>query len=142
MYWNVLTCVVATCFLWIILAVVIIWKLDLRFENSETCQTFGLLAETTLPIIGNAGFIPITSILLDVFLCTKSVGSNYDESYMDRDCFVWCWEGDHIKYVVLSSLCLVFYVPFSIFTKPWWQIYQHSLSIITSPRFLMLKSVA
>jgi hypothetical protein len=100
-----------------------------------------MLAETALPIIGNAAFIPIISILLDVFICTESVGDKYTDSYMDRDCFVWCWEDEHVSYATMACFCLVAYVPFAIYARPWWQFYQQSLSIFVSPRFLMLKSV-
>jgi hypothetical protein len=141
LYWIVLSVVIATCVLWTIMAGIIIWRLDLKFDNSEFCVSFGMAAETALPIIGNAAFLPIISILLDVFLCTEAVGSHYTDSYMDRDCFVWCWEGEHIGYATMSSICLALYVPFAIYARPWWQFYQQSLSIYASPRFLMLKSV-
>jgi hypothetical protein len=124
LYWIVLSIVIATCMMWTFMSVIIIWRLDLKFDDNEFCVTFGMIAETALPIIGNAAFIPIISILLDVFLCTESVGDAYTDSYMDRDCFVWCWEEEHIGYAAMSSICLVFYVPFAIYARPWWQFYQ------------------
>jgi hypothetical protein len=141
LYWLVLICVLATCFVWVALAVVIIWKLDLKFESSDFCVSFGMAAETLLPIIGNAGFIPIIAILLDVFVCTESVGDDYKDSFMNRDCHVWCWEGEHVVYSVAAVFCLLVYAPFAIYARPWWQFYQQSLSIFADPRFLMIKSV-
>jgi hypothetical protein len=122
-YWIIFSFVFATCLLWLIIAVIIILRLDLRVENNECCQTFGVLSEIGLPIIGNACFLPITSILLDAFVCTESVGDKYTDSFLDRDCYVWCWEEEHIAYVVMSSICLVLYVPFAIYARPWWQLY-------------------
>jgi hypothetical protein len=85
MYWLILTIVILIVFLWIVLSIIIIWRLDLKFENSDCCVSFGMLAEMALPIIGNAGFLPIVSILLDVFSCTESVGDEFSDSFMDRD---------------------------------------------------------
>jgi hypothetical protein len=122
-FWIILMTVQINCILWVLMAVVIIWKFDLRFENSDFCVNFGMAAETALPIIGNAGFIPIIAILLDVFLCTESIGDSYTDSFMDRDCHVWCWEGEHISYSVFALICLLVYSPFAIYARPWWQFY-------------------
>jgi hypothetical protein len=127
--------------MWVLMSIVIIWRIDLKFENSDFCVNFGMAAETALPVIGNAAFIPIISILLDVFLCTESIGDDYTDSFMNRDCHVWCWEGEHVTFAAVAAICLLVYSPFAIYARPWWQYYQHSLSIIASPRFLMLKSV-
>jgi hypothetical protein len=36
-----------------------------------------MLGENILPFVGNALFIPIIGILMDVFKCTESVGDEF-----------------------------------------------------------------
>jgi hypothetical protein len=66
-------------------SIIIILKLDLKYDNYYS-TLFGFICEHSLPIISNAGFLPIISILLDVFLCTKGTSDSLNDSYLDRDC--------------------------------------------------------
>jgi hypothetical protein len=84
-YWIIFSSVFAVCLLWLVIAVIIILRIDLKFENNECCSTFGMLSEIGLPIIGNAAFLPLVSILLDAFVCTESIGDKYTDSFLDRD---------------------------------------------------------
>jgi hypothetical protein len=140
-YWAILHVVYCLCFVWFITAIVIVLKLDIRLDNYWFCRNFGYYAEITLPVLSNSAFLPIMSILLDVNVCTESVGDNYSDSYLDRDCHVWCWESEHIVYVALALVSLVLYVPLAVLTRPMWQFYLADLHIFTIPKFLMLKTM-
>jgi hypothetical protein len=140
LFWKLLITVYAIVFMWIVLGVIIMFRLDLRFPNSGSCVAFGMVAEFVLPIINNAMFLPIISLLLDVFLCTEEIGDEYTDTFLDRDCNEFCWENDHVTYVVFSVISLVAYLPCAIYCRPYWQFYQHSLSILAVPRWLMIKS--
>jgi hypothetical protein len=65
-YWILLNVFIGLCLFWIVCCIVIITKIDLRANNYPT-RMFSMVAENILPIVGNAGFLPITAILLDVF---------------------------------------------------------------------------
>jgi hypothetical protein len=119
-FWMLLISIFAVVFLWLILGAIIIFRLDLRFQNSDMCVSFGLIAESILPIMNNVFFLPIVAILLDVFLCTKEVGSDYTDTFLDVDCHEYCWKDDHIIYVVFTCLCMLAYLPVAIYCRPYW----------------------
>jgi hypothetical protein len=57
-----------------VLCLMIIEKIDLRFERISFCKSLGAIAENVLPIIGNACFLPIIYLILDVFICDEAHG--------------------------------------------------------------------
>jgi hypothetical protein len=111
MYWNLLIGAFVVVFMWILFGAIIIFRLDLRFPESSSCVVFGMVAEFVLPIINNALFLPIISVLLDVFLCTEEIGDEFTDTFLDRDCHEFCWESDHVTYAVMSAIALVAYLP-------------------------------
>jgi hypothetical protein len=73
-YWIILEAVLVICFIWALLCLMIVQKIDIRFERVSICKNLGLISDNVLPILGNAGFLPIISILLDVYICDEAVG--------------------------------------------------------------------
>jgi hypothetical protein len=123
MFWVILNVVYTLCFVWFVTAVLILLKVDIRLESQSICRNFGYYAETILPILSNSCFLPIIAILIDVNLCTEKVGDDVDDTYLDRDCHVWCWESEHVVYVSFAVVCFVLYVPLAVLTRPMWQFY-------------------
>ncbi|CAG9328021.1 unnamed protein product [Blepharisma stoltei] len=79
------------------------------------------LGKYCLPIIGDLLFIPIVNFLLMTFQCTHSIGDEFKDSYHDQDCSVFCWQGNHLEYVIVSSIILLLYLPTSLYFRPMWQ---------------------
>ncbi|MEE4247825.1 MAG: hypothetical protein V2I33_20695 [Kangiellaceae bacterium] len=119
-FWMVLNVVYSACFVWFVVALLNLLRIDVRYEQYSICRSFSYYTEILLPILSNAGFVPIIAILLDVNMCTESVGDSYTDSYLDRDCHVWCWESEHVIYVVFAVVCFALYVPLAIVTRPMW----------------------
>lgn len=94
-----------------------------------------------MPILGNACFLPMVSILLSIFDCNKAVGDDFNDSYLRRDCNTRCWEDSHLIFAILSGVGLIVYMPFAIYFRPYWQFRYSHINIETRPLFLMLKSV-
>lgn len=94
-----------------------------------------------MPLLGNLAFVPIISGLLDIFVCDHSIGDNYSESYMAKDCYQFCWRDEHLIYSIVAAISLVLYGPLAIFCRPLWQELQPMLHIKTTPLHLMSKSV-
>ncbi|CAG9328019.1 unnamed protein product [Blepharisma stoltei] len=90
------------------------WKISLLTAMDE-------LGKYCLPIIGDLLFIPIVNFLLITFQCTNSIGNEFKDSYHDQDCTVFCWQGMHMKYVIISSIVLLSYLPASLYSRPMWQ---------------------
>ncbi|CAG9321932.1 unnamed protein product [Blepharisma stoltei] len=96
--------------------------------------------EIVIPLLGNTFFIAIINILLSVFKCSKSIGSDLDTSYMDIDCHEFCWQGTHIGYAIVSIFVLLLYLPISILLRPMWTNLKLEQNLRCQPEYLTIKS--
>jgi hypothetical protein len=140
-YWIVLTCVNCLSLLMLILYIFNVFMIRGAFPKSGLMANLKSLSDTILPIIGNILFLPIISISLEVFICTETSGDDLADSFLHKDCYQTCWVDEHLTYAIISSLCLVVYLPVAVYMRPKWQEYQHDLHIITLPRSLIIKSI-
>ena len=136
-FWILLDFVYVICLFWVLGLVMTFYNLWKYVQNVVFCPTIREITELCLPIIGNIGFLPLVSVLLEVFLCDKRVGS---EAILAKDCYQTCWEYPHTLYAALSISSLLFFLPPAIFTRPVWQELESSLHIKSSPRYLLLKT--
>lgn len=119
-FWLSLNIVLIIVGVWVFLGIIIIKRLDLKYKNWLFCAKLGYYAENGLGIIGNACFIPINSLLLDVFICTESIGDDYTDSFLDRDCHEFCWKDEHMIYVPFVLSCMAIYTPLAVYSRPLW----------------------
>lgn len=139
MYWTLLNCVLLSCLLWTVFLVM--FYLDLWRKLAGMCTTIEQLADFSLPIVGNLGFLPFISSLTDVFACDQTTGDQWTDAVLNKDCYQRCWVYPHLMYVVGACGALVLYVPTAVFCRPLWQEFQPALHVKTSPGFLMLKTI-
>jgi hypothetical protein len=99
-----------------------------------------------MPLLGNALFLPITSVLFDIFICEEAHSPikselDYSDSFMFRDCNEDCWGGLHRRYVVAVSIALVLYHPITVITRPLWQELVPDMHLKTRQTFYLQKSL-
>ncbi|CAG9331430.1 unnamed protein product [Blepharisma stoltei] len=140
-FWWFYTAIIILCGLWCIFCIEIFWHLDETFNNIWFFRALGILADYSMPILGNLCFIPFISILLEVFVCDNSIGNDFKDSYLSIDCYQFCWQGSHIPYAILSTVSLICYHPFAVYCRPLWQEFQHELHVKSFPLYLMVKTV-
>jgi hypothetical protein len=97
-------------------------------------------------LFGNVQFLPLISVLFDVFYCVKAHGADasslyYSDSFMFRDCYEDCWTGKHLGLAIAAGIALVIYHPVTVVTRPLWQLYETDLHIFTRPAFYLQKSL-
>lgn len=90
-YWIFLQCALILCTLWLMFGISLIKNLDIKYDHIKLCATCGYYAENILPLIGNVFFLPIVSILLDVYVCDESSDGTFENTFMYRDCHEYCW---------------------------------------------------
>lgn len=90
-YWIFLEATLVLCLVWLLFGLGMIKNIDIKYEHIECCKTCGYYGENILPIIGNVMFLPIVSILLDVFICDESSDGEFENAFMYRDCYEYCW---------------------------------------------------
>ena len=140
-FWKLFFSVLCFAIVWIFLCFAVIFKCDDAFEDNFFCGKIKFLTELLLPILGHIGFLPIFSMLLNIFLCNKAIGSSLTDSYLDADCAEFCYTGTHRAYAVISAIAISFYLPLAIYCRSIWESTQPSLNLATSPTYLSLLSI-
>ncbi|CAG9331427.1 unnamed protein product [Blepharisma stoltei] len=140
-FWWFAGSIITLCVLWAIFCVEIIFHLDEKFNRIWFFRELGVIADYSMPILGNLCFIPFISILLEIFVCDHSIGNNWSDSYLSVDCYQFCWQGNHLTFAILSALSLVLYEPLAVFCRPLWQEFQHTLHVKSFPLYLMIKTI-
>ncbi|CAG9316649.1 unnamed protein product [Blepharisma stoltei] len=140
-FWWLSTSVIGLCGLWLFLCLIVLFRIDEKYEYISLFRVLGFLAEELMPILGNLCFIPFISTLLDIFVCDESIGNSFTKSFLSKDCYQFCWQGSHIIYVVLSIFALFCYEPLAVFCRPLWQELESNLHVKSLPLYLMSKTV-
>jgi len=140
MFWYYVKAVLIAVIFWIYFSFIIIFKFEGKFNNFffHYSQTF---AELLMPILGNAGFLPIVSVLLNVIQCDQAIGNDLSQSFVRKDCSVFCWQGSHLSTAICSIIALILYLPLAIYFRPYWDNSSDYINIKTRPLFLMVKSL-
>lgn len=82
-------------------------------------------------------FLPFCALLFDPFVCDHIAQG---KPYVWRDCYMNCWEGPHVNYVMMAAIGLAVYEPIAVFSRPLWQQAKTGLNILARPLFLLVKT--
>mmetsp|Transcript_15637 Transcript_15637/g.28449 ORF Transcript_15637/g.28449 Transcript_15637/m.28449 type:complete len:1128 (+) Transcript_15637:18-3401(+) len=142
-YWKVLNSVLCITLLWFILCCFIFLKLKRR--NVRLFKGITAWAEMSMPLLGNAIFLPVISVLFDIFVCEEAHGPDkssleFEDSFMYRDCSEDCWSGSHMTYSTLATVSLLIYLPVTVLSRPVWQQLVPDLHVFTRPSFYIQKT--
>jgi len=140
-FWLLLDFIFAMCAFWLFALLMLhydLWRCTDRICIFPTLKT---LTDLLMPVMGSVCFLPIISVLLEVFLCDQATGRQLTDAVLTKDCYQHCWVFPHTLYVSLAVLSLVIYVPPAVFYRPLWQLLQSNLHVKNSPAYLMEKTV-
>lgn len=140
-FWLLLDFVFGVCVFWLFALVMLHYDLWRYTERLCMFPTMKTVTDLLMPIIGSVCFLPIISVLLEVFLCDQAIGHNITDAVLTKDCYQHCWVFPHSLYVSLAVLALLIYVPSAVFYRPLWQQLQSNLHVMTSPAYLMEKTI-
>ncbi|CAG9319136.1 unnamed protein product [Blepharisma stoltei] len=140
-FWIIADIVLGSIGLWVILCTVVLLRLHEIYDNIWIFRNLGILSEYLIPILGNLCFIPFISICLEMFQCDQSIGDDFTDSFLAKDCYYFCWKDEHLIYALLSIVALLLYQPLAVFFRPVWQELQLNLHVKALPIYLMVKSI-
>jgi hypothetical protein len=106
-YWTLVRIVLALLGVYLLLSVVKLTKLEKKLEWLPAWSFVMIFTNLMLPIISTLLFLPIVSTLSHVFLCFHATGAEFKSSFLNKDCYEYCWRSHHIVYVVCGSVALV-----------------------------------
>jgi ABC-type branched-subunit amino acid transport system substrate-binding protein len=137
-YWILLTAVCILCYIWCLLVILIMCNGEHLLKKVPLCRrVISLLNSVFLPFFGNTFFLPALALLLDMFVCDHRAQGH---DYVWRDCYTKCWEGEHKKYIIMSSIAIICYEPIAAYSRPLWQESRTGLNLKIKPFFLLLKT--
>lgn len=143
-YWTLLNTALALVVLWFIFCQLIWMRIVGR--DVKCLKWLTDLGEKSMPWLGNALFLPINSLMFDVFVCTEAHGADpedleFKDSFMYRDCNEDCWEGSQLKYAISGGIILIFYFILTVLTLPRWQDLTPDLNVQTRQTYYLQKSL-
>lgn len=140
-FWGLYYCILIFSIFWVFCCIFVLFKCQIRYSRLILFQQIKFLSTFTFPVLGHIGFLPIISMLMNIFMCHKAIASDITSSFLDQDCRAFCYTGKHKFYVVLSSFCIIFYIITAISCRPLWERTQESLNIKTKSIYLSFLSV-
>ena len=140
-FWRLFYFVFSCTVFWIVLCIITIFKCELTFEDNFLCGRLQLLIDYVVPILGHIGFMPFFSMLMSIFMCNNAIGDSITDAFFDGDCTISCYTGQHQVLVVLTSICIVFFLILVIYCRPLWESSQSSLHLATSPLYLCFLTI-
>ena len=59
-------------------------------------------------------YIPVISMIIDVFICTEEVKGVV---FFDKDCNAECWDSSHIGHATMASVALIQIIPVGMYLR-------------------------
>ena len=140
-FWISLYTTVGLASVWILLSLIFTLNRLHALQNKFYCDNIIRIYDFLLPTIGHIVFLPIFSILMNIFLCPQSIGNELTDSFLLDDCTIFCYSGKHIWYTIAVFLCISSYIPTAIYYRNLWELTQPSLHIRTKPLYLSIMSI-
>lgn len=140
-FWRLYIFVLVLVMVWIIPCFYMFFQLRRMGRSQETSWLKNFIKESVFPIIGHIAFVPIFSILMDIYVCKDGISKDLTGSYLNIDCSLFCYQGIHKTYIVLSTFCIFAYLTTAIFLRPFWETCQFSLNLKTKPIYLSFLSI-
>ena len=141
MFWHIFYAVLAFTIIWILLCAVVMFRCEVAFQENFICSQIKFLTELVLPFLGHIGFVPILSMMMNIFLCNNAIGTGLTDSYLDADCTVFCYTGKHKLLAVISGISILLYISSVVYCRIIWESTQISLHLSTKTIYLCLLSV-
>ena len=140
-FWKVLNLHLYFIYLYLFFLIISFRTKQKYFERNYLLSKIKDLIDILLPLIGHYLFIPVFSNLMTIFSCSYSIGDSLEDSYLDRDCKVYCYQNSHLKYSLASGIGIFSYLIISIFIRPYWDFQQLSLNIQTKADYYSAQSI-
>ena len=99
--------------------------------------SLGFLIDYVMPVLGHLAICPIFSMHLNIFLCTEGIDSDLSKSFLQDDCYTFCYTSKHLIAASVSLGLSTLYIFFTIFSRPYWELAMPDLNLRTSPKYLV-----
>jgi len=144
-YLNKVTFVIIAVFAWMFMCFIVYSK-HANLLTRFNLDLILLAAELVQPILGNIFFMPFLAIMFDLYACTEAAGPDkdsltFEDSFLDRDCDHYCWNGTHLTLAIIAALALSLYITIAIYVRPSMQEFLPMLHVKSNPKYYVCKSL-
>ena len=140
-FWVVLYTAIGLTSIWMALCLFVTPNWIHAFQDRLCVDKLIWISDLLLPTIGHIGFLPILSMLMNVFVCNQAIDDGLTNSFLVGDCRVFCYSGSHIWLATIVLFCICCYIPAAIYYRNLWELTQPSLHIGTKPAYLSILSI-
>ena len=109
-------------------------------EKSSIGQKLIFLSEGFL-LLSHFMYLPLISMLMNIYNCREGIGSSLDSSYLTRDCTTFCYKGKHQKWAIGSGFLIAAMAILITFYRPYIEEMQTSLNIRSRAIYIQFLSV-
>ncbi|OMJ72361.1 hypothetical protein SteCoe_29228 [Stentor coeruleus] len=138
-FWIIFYTTMSFSYFWLIILLLSLFNIP-RFFRSFTNKIISL-KEMSIPIMSNYLFIPVLVCILSIPSCTKAIGSELKDTYLDYDCNIKCWDNFHIALVITACFLIIVYVPLAILYRTLWQEENTNITIRAHSKYLVFKNL-
>ena len=137
-FWHLYSATVVLALLFVISTFVILSRLLL--DKYPFARVFVFISEMIF-IISHFMYLPLISILMNIYSCRESIGNELESSYLVNDCTTFCYKGNHMKWAIGSGCLLVSILTLITYFRPHYETLQVSLHIRTKPVYIHITSI-
>jgi hypothetical protein len=141
-FWRIFILNTTIVLIWILFSLIYLLKIDYRFSNFFSSLGFNRILRNCIPITGNIGFMPLISMLMNIYLCINGISDDLYDSYLYQDCTTMCYKGKHVFYIILTTIILSIFIIISSLTRPYWERTSQFLNLRTSYLYSSILSFA
>ncbi|OMJ74699.1 hypothetical protein SteCoe_26308 [Stentor coeruleus] len=141
-FWFLFYGVFGFTIFWIIECLVYWTRLGRSMKKLWWTSTFAEISRVIVIFGGHIGFMPIISMLMNIYICINSIGDNLTDTYLKQDCKTICYKDNHKTMLVLSTIVLLLFIPLAVYYRSLWENEQETLHIKTKTSYFLLLSLS
>ncbi|OMJ70463.1 hypothetical protein SteCoe_31559 [Stentor coeruleus] len=140
-FWHLFYSVFGFTIYWIFGCILLMLRLDVSLERFSITRELMDIYKIIIPSFGHLGFLPIVSMLMNIFVCIEGISDEITDSFLKQDCTVMCYNHNHKAIASITSIILLVFIPLTVYNRPLWEQTKISLHIQTKSKYLILLSL-
>ncbi|OMJ70464.1 hypothetical protein SteCoe_31560 [Stentor coeruleus] len=113
-----------------------------KFGSSMNRFWLAKIIRLIVPVVGHLAFMPIISMLMNIYLCIEGTSDEITDSFLFQDCRVMCYHQKHKTLATLTGIILIIFIPLAVFNRSLWETAKESLHLQTKSNYLIIISLS
>ena len=140
-FWNFHYGVLVATAIFILMMIFYLNQIDTRCAGLWIVHKIDVFSFMIISIIGHIGFLPLFSMLMNIFLCYQGISDQVTDSYLFQDCTTFCYTGKHLGIVIITAIITICALPAFILGRPFLEEIQYNLVVRTNASYLHVLSI-